>query len=87
MATGGAVTVKVIDAAPPQPSSNVIVVVPVPVPDITTPLAASMDATATELLLHVPLGDPLSLSVVLRPPEHSDLLPTMATGVAFTEKV
>ena len=56
------------------------------VPEVTNPVALTL-ATDEALLLHVPLGDPLSLSCVVNPPEHNEVLPTIATGVAFTEKV
>ena len=56
------------------------------VPDVTNPVVFTL-ATDEALLLHVPLGDPLSLNCVVSPPEHNDVLPTMAIGVAFTEKV
>ena len=41
-----------------------MVVIPVcaDVPEVTRPLVAFTDATVALLLLHVPLGDPLSLS-------------------------
>ena len=57
------------------------------VPDVTNPVTALMDATDEALLLHLPPGDPLSLSCVVNPPAHNDVLPAIATGVAFTEKV
>ena len=56
------------------------------VPEVTNPVALTL-ATDEALLLHVPPGDPLSLSCVVNPPEHNEVLPTITTGVAFTEKV
>ena len=55
-------------------------------PDVTNPVVLTL-ATDEALLLHVPLGEPLSLSCVVNPPEHNEVLPTIAIGVAFTEKV
>ena len=56
------------------------------VPDITLPVALILAAERL-LLLHVPFGDPLSLSSVLFPPVHNGVLPDIAAGVPFTEKV
>jgi hypothetical protein len=81
-----AFTENVTVAAVPQPSEYVIVAVP-SVPDVTNPDTVPTLATAALLLLHVPLGDPLSLSVVVIPPEHNGIFPTIATGVALTVKV
>ena len=65
-----------------------MVVVPIlaAVPDVTKPVVLTL-ATDEELLLQVPLGEPLSLNCVVKPPEHNEVLPIIATGVAFTEKV
>ena len=63
-----------------------MVVVP-ELPDVTNPVTAFTTAIRGLLLLHVPLGDPLSLSCVVRPPEHNVVFPTIATGVALTENV
>jgi hypothetical protein len=43
-------------------------------------------ATVELLLLHVPLGEPLSLNVVFNP-EHKTCVPNIATGVALTVNV
>ena len=56
-------------------------------PDVTKPVAAFTAATSGLLLLQVPFGDPLSLSCVVSPPAHNDVFPSIATGVALTEKV
>ena len=56
------------------------------VPEVTNPFVLTL-ATDEALLLHVPPGDPLSLNCVVSPPEHNEVLPTIATGVTFTEKV
>jgi hypothetical protein len=64
----------------------VIVAVPSPT-EVTTPNKGSTVATAVLLLLHVPLGDPLSLNCAVLPPEHNGVFPTITTGGAFTVTV
>ena len=88
IAIGVALTEKVSDVTLPQPLLKLIVVAPTlaAVPDVTNPVVLTL-ATDEALLLHVPLGEPLSLSCVVNPPEHNEVLPTITTGVAFTEKV
>jgi hypothetical protein len=88
IATGVALTVNVIDTVLPQPSLYLIVLVPpfAVTPAVTRPPVASIDATVGALLLHVPLGDPLSLNCVVKP-EHKNCVPTIATGVALTVNV
>ena len=57
------------------------------IPEVTRPVVAPTDATVALLLLHVPLGEPLSLNCEVTPPAQIVVVPTTATGVAFTEKV
>ena len=65
-----------------------IVVVPEVAPGVTTPVPRFTVATDVLLLVHVPLGDPLSLSVIVELPVHIDTLPDISTaGVAFTVMV
>ena len=55
-------------------------------PEVTNPVVLTL-AIDEALLLHMPFGDPLSLNCAVNPPEHNEVLPTIATGVTFTEKV
>ena len=66
----------------------VIVVVP---PDpllalVTKPVTASIEATEGLLLVHVPVGTPLLLSVVVAP-KHITELPVISVGAADTVTV